>query len=72
MPYYLVNKNNSTVNIENNFDNNLDVNKLKNSVTTDIKTNNFNSNDKDITLYFEFSNGKELYLNVKETDYLMK
>ena len=29
----------------------------------------FDSKDKDITLYFQFSNGKELYLNVKESDY---
>ena len=50
--------------------NNKEKNNLNNGdVNTFLVMNAFNSNDKNITLYFNFSNGKELYLDVKETDY---
>ena len=49
--------------------NNKEKNNLNNDVNTGLVMNAFNSNDKDVTLYFNFSNRKELYLDVKETDY---
>ena len=53
-------------NIQNN---NIEKNNHKDCVTNEIAMNTFNSNDNNITLYFCFSNQKEIYLDVKETDY---
>ena len=49
--------------------NNIEKNNHKDCVTNEIAMNAFNSNDNNITLYFCFSNQKEIYLDVKETDY---
>ena len=71
-----INNNNNNIN---NINNNTFINPIINGNNTNINIinnynpniiyNNYNPNNEQITLYFHFSNDKELYLDVKESLY---